>query len=676
MKRSIRKAIAFIVALALFIPLFNAPAEPVSAALSDFTYYDTSVWNYSGTDKDIELPLFDSSVTEVNFNFYGEKKSFESFTLGEGYTSAYLIYIDSLKKVSLPSTLTTLSITSCPELTEITIPGECKKIDIFNCPKLTKINFEAPVRSGDDGYTYVSIAGCGVESLHIPSGFTDVTLSECASLKDVYMEEGTNGLYLYTLPSLKSLNIPNSVDDIIISYASYKGIKSSDRFKLEKGGLYIDNELWSVDTTQETITVKEGTRSIKHLALSSGSAITTINLPDTIEEIGAFAFSGGVNLKKVNIPKNVLTIGEYAFEDTAIKEITIPASVRCIRDSAFANYYGNVTLDKDNTNFESFNKGIYRISNYEDYKDVCLIYYPAKATSITFRPGTTSIDMLALNCSSVKKLVLPETLNSFYCDLYRSAVESLSVPASVEYLDRESILSAPNLKTLTISPDNQYYSSYKNCLYNKAKTLFKAAPQGLKNITIYKGCLSASYDSLNLKSWESYYDDNKDYKPVTVTIPKSIVSIDSITCDKAYVYADSDAVAVILMQNEDYRAYGKKYDYDPTPYIIDYEFLDSNASLLRSVWVVDEISVKAGRKKTVDFSLPNGMALVKKLTTGKNTEMTVRFSSSNKKVAKVSATTGKITGVKKGTCKITATFTINNGKKKTSKKFTVNVKVK
>ena len=114
---------------------------------------------------------------------------------------------------------------------------------------------------------------------------------------------------------------------------------------------------------------------------------------------------------------------------------------------------------------------------------------------------------------------------------------------------------------------------------------------------------------------------------------------------------------------------------------LNYELLDSNADLLDSIYVVDSVSLKKG-KKTLDagleygVSMPDGVIKVSKLTAGNNSECLVTFSSSNKKIAKVNKYTGEIKGVKKGTCTINVKCTISNGKKKSSKTFKIKVRVK
>ena len=94
------------------------------------------------------------------------------------------------------------------------------------------------------------------------------------------------------------------------------------------------------------------------------------------------------------------------------------------------------------------------------------------------------------------------------------------------------------------------------------------------------------------------------------------------------------------------------------------------------IYVVDSIGIKKGKKTTISVDLPVGLNAVSKLSLGNNTECSIKFSSSDKKVATVNSKTGVVKAKKKGTCTINVKCTIDNGKKKTSKTFKVKLKVK
>lgn len=672
MKRSIKKAIAFIVALALFISVFSVPSTPASAATSKFEADSWNVINYTGKAKTVTLPILSEEINSVYLSMYGKNCTIENLTIAEGYQDISLFSLDSLKTIKFPSTATDIYVADNNELTEITVPAGCRRVSASNCPKLSKITFEKSENdSTDSGNLYIE--NCNLQSLNVPSGFGNISISNCAKLKKVTLAEGVGTLYLDGLPALASINIPESVYYFRPYMVPLDGIASSSKIKVEKGCIYDGDTLIAIDPTKEVINVKEGTRNIDYLSLSDTFATTTINLPDSVEYIEASAFSGGTTLKNVNIPKNIVTIGEYAFAGTAIEKLVIPASVGYIYDSAFAYYNGTLSVEQGSSFYKMFESGLYYINDWYEDTEVKLLFYPSSRKTIRFKPGTNSIGSYAFINTSIKNLVIPEGVTYLDTYLYDSAVESLSIPSTVWWIDT-LVLSAPNLTTFTVSPENEYYSSYDNCLYDKGMITFRAAPSGLNDVKVYNGCLSASSYAFSLMtSYEDYYDSPS---KKTLTIPKSVLTMGSINCDKVYVYADSAAAETVYDQNEYEKYLAAEWGSDPSYYLTDVEFLDTNKTLLSKIWVTDEVSLKKGKKATISYSLPHNMYVVKSLKAKKNTEVTVKFTSSNKKIATVNAATGKITGVKKGTCTVTATFTISNGKKKNTKKFKIAVKVK
>ena len=66
-------------------------------------------------------------------------------------------------------------------------------------------------------------------------------------------------------------------------------------------------------------------------------ALEEVVMSKNIKKIQARAFANCVYLKKIELPDQLLEIGEMAFAGTRLEEITIPASVKCIDDSAFLN---------------------------------------------------------------------------------------------------------------------------------------------------------------------------------------------------------------------------------------------------------------------------------------------------------------------------------------------------
>ena len=89
----------------------------------------------------------------------------------------------------------------------------------------------------------------------------------------------------------------------------------------------------------------------------------------------------------------------------------------------------------------------------------------------------------------------------------------------------------------------------------------------------------------------------------------------------------------------------------------------SKNSILSKAKVTSSISINKGKSKSIKVTLPTGFNKVTKYS-GNPADVKVTFKSSNKKIATVSSS-GKVTGKKKGSAKITVTMKIKDGAKKT-----------
>ncbi len=80
-----------------------------------------------------------------------------------------------------------------------------------------------------------------------------------------------------------------------------------------------------------------GLISIGNEAFSGCSALTKIEIPETVTRIGKYAFRDCYDLEELTLNEGLLSIGERAFEDcVALTEVFIPESVTVIEASAFA----------------------------------------------------------------------------------------------------------------------------------------------------------------------------------------------------------------------------------------------------------------------------------------------------------------------------------------------------
>ena len=165
----------------------------------------------------------------------------------------------------------------------------------------------------------------------------------------------------------------------------------------------------------------------------------------------------------------------------------------------------------------------------------------------------------------------------------------------------------------------------------------------------------------------------------TIFVPKSVKDIDmcnfELITDPTYslstVYgyngtkAEHFAKELTKCCNDTsygYNTYGQDFFYAEGVTKTDFISIDKNIALSKAK-ATSSLSLNKGKSQTIKVTLPTGFTKVTKYT-GSPADVKVTFKSSNSKVATVSSS-GKVTGKKKGTAKISISMQIKNGAKKT-----------
>lgn len=660
----------------LFFVLLPISEIPVSAAvkapylsISD----DGTVTEYLGSDSELSIPEKLTSATGkkcTQITITGSKDSvLKSITVPEGYTTVYITEYPKLETINIPHSAKYIFIADLPSLKKFTTPTGNASIFIFNCKKLNEINLSTPLQTEE--YDFISVCRCNsLKQLTVPEGFDGALISDNESLKYLALPDLLENLELRNLPSMAKLKLPAKPERPVIDRVPFDGITTlSNDYSIENGGMYAGETLIGIDTTKKKVEIKTGTRHIGYLSLSDTTATTEIVLPNTVESIDDFAFSGCHKLKTVNIPSSVRAIGMYAFEETAVKKLVLPASVTELDADALGGYTGSIALSGNSSTLHIYKSGLYRTVSSHIWDDTTdslkewnyslLLYYPKSKKTLTLEKNCIGISASALVDTKFKKLTLPEGFRFLDFDLSGSAVTSISIPASVIVADESDtdsvarpVFSAPKLKKITLSADNGSFSVYKNCLYTKDLSTLIAAPRGLSTVSIYKDCTGAFDYAI-----EATPNSDGTYNKLEVTIPYDFSVMNNCSFTNAKIYVGSPIAKQLQKQK------------------LSYTFIDANNEILDAVYVSEKLSVKKGKKKTIDLFLPAGLTQVKSISSGINSEITVAYASSDTKIATVTDK-GAVKGIKKGKCTVTVTLTIGKGKKQTVKKLSIPVTVK
>ena len=401
-----------------------------------------------------------------------------------------MFYQSKLKTVVIPANATTIgnsAFEQCASLISIDIPANVETIGtavFWGCSSLTTVTFEKGSQlktiGGGSSY-YGAFSYCtALTSIEIPASVETIGASAfkgCSKLATVTFEKESQlktigggssyyGAFSYCT-ALTSIEIPASVETIGAS--AFKGCSKLATVTFEK------------ESQLKTI----GGGSSYYGAFSYCTALTSIEIPASVETIGASAFKGCSKLATVTFEKEsqLKTIGggsSYygAFSYcTALTSIEIPASVETIEAAAF-----------------------------KDCSSLTSIEIPASVETIkasAFKGCSSLATVTFENGSQLKTIEGGYPSSGTFADC--TALTSIEIPASVETIEAAAFKGCSSLATVTFEKGSQlktiggggssYYGAFgqlKNLMTvdmsacTQVKTIGESAFDGDSELRLFK----------------------------------------------------------------------------------------------------------------------------------------------------------------------------------------------
>ena len=682
-------------------------------------YEDLAPWSSQENSTEVKNVIFDGSITSIgDCAFYGcaglstVTIPSEVKYIGEkAFSTCY-----GLKNVNILEGVETIceeAFSDCTALESVTLPDSMcyiSRFAFYRCTALQSIIIPEGIISIGQG----AFLGCSnLENVVIPESITDI--EDDAFSKTKWLEAFgdfviLNGVLLKYQGSDSDVIIPEDVT--AIGEGAFSSNEQIENVVIPPSVTEIRTGAFSSCYNLNSVTIPPTVSGIPASAFYHCQSLSSITIPDGVSVIGGDAFYQCDSLTSVIIPSSVTVIYEEAFShcngltNVVLKEglidigeraffccgnlesVVIPSSVTNLGWQAFNNCYNlaDVTLPSVfMSQISNCFNGTAWLDSFGDFVivDNILLKYQGESENVVIPLGVTSISRLAF--------------------FNNSRVKNVTMPASVTSIASEAFEWCYNLEKITISDNLTSIGdmAFNNC--SKLKSL--VIPSGVKSIGKYafEYCYKLSKVtilSVGTSFGEHVFDQHNydEYPPVILyCYPGSTTEQYAKDNGIEYKYIEVEKTSIEeasigAISNTTYT--GKRIM--PTPVVklesstlipdVDYKLTYSDNLYAGTATIIITGKGNYSGTKKVTFKINKADQIITAKTTassiavGKTATVSLSgakgsksFKSSDKTIAIVDASTGKVTAKKVGKVTITATSGSTSNFNKASKSVKINV---
>ena len=293
-------------------------------------------------------------------------------------------------------------------------------------------------------------------------------------------------------------------------------------------------------------------------AFSDCTALTSIEIPASVETIGNTAFSDCSSLATVTFEKGsrLKTIGNNAYyRCTSLTSIEIPASVETIEKKAFMHCSSLATVTFEKGSQLKTIAGDSYDGAFSDCTALTSIEIPASVETIeaTAFKRCSQLATVTFEKGSQLKTIGGGYYSSYYHGAFSdcSSLTSIEIPASVETIEATAFKRCSQLATVTFEKGSQlktigggYYSSYYHGAFSDCSSLTSIEiPASVETIeaTAFKRCSKLTTVTFEkgsqLKIIGGGFDTNVGYRYIYGAFSelKNLMTVDMSACTQVEI---------------------------------------------------------------------------------------------------------------------------------------------
>lgn len=406
--------------------------------ITALTLPSTITWVGSDAFKGCPLASVFLDCENADLGEFGTDREME-LTIGKN-VKTFKATINGVKELYFPSTFETSELT-CPNLASVTFGPEVTVIPNYflQYSPLKSIEFQADI-------TYLGascFANSQIEKIVLPESLTTYYQScyNHAAAKEVEINS-RNLLFPFNFDlgeTIKKITIGETVESITGGFIS--DFREGTTLYYNAISLDTDRNLFNWQNI-DNVVIGNKVRMLPAIFMSQNETIKNITIPASVEKIGNSAFYKCTALEQITFLGEECVLGNSTFAECSnLKSISLPAKSTEIPTECFYNCTSLTSID-----------------------------IPHEVNTI----GSSAFE----GCRSLKSLELPKGINQIpsYAFMDCSSLESLTIPENIRALLYWSFKGCSSLKSLVLETGTQLYSAFVDCVSLSSITCKSVSP--------------------------------------------------------------------------------------------------------------------------------------------------------------------------------------------------------